>query len=261
MLTLLLFLLMPVPEQGGRVVLNVGVPAVEFSLDGNFVAVTDEHGTLTMENFPAGSFRFSIVKKGYLTYSGTFSISEGESKLLSPALERIRGTGGPNAKIPTNAGAARTPVARPQISGNGAPPAESMPPSQVPKPAALASAADPIAGPVPAEEPQASALPFVVVVLFVIASSALGIWGWSKKRTHPLIPPLGTAFDIETPPPPGEVPNRPAPGFIEELKRREELLNAGFVETKPRVVDPDSIKGKEVVIVLPKEAFRYEDDK
>lgn len=75
------------------------------------------------------------------------------------------------------------------------------------------------------------------------------------------IPPLDIASDIETPQPPTDASNRPDPEFIEELRRREELLNAGFVGNNPRVVDKESMKEKEVVIVLPKEAFRYEEDK
>ena len=75
------------------------------------------------------------------------------------------------------------------------------------------------------------------------------------------MPPLDTVSDIDTPQQPTDASNRPDPEFIEELRRREELMNAGFVGSNPRVIDQESMKEKEVVIVLPKEAFRYEEDK
>ena len=95
---LILFLLVSAPDQGGRVVLNAGVPEAEFYLDANFVAVTDENGMLTMENFPAGSFSYSVVKRGYKTYKGSFSIRDGEAMQLSPIMEKIRETREPDTR-------------------------------------------------------------------------------------------------------------------------------------------------------------------
>jgi hypothetical protein len=76
MIKLIWLLLIVVPQQSGKVVLDTHVPAAEFYLDGTFVAVTDASGLLTMENFPAGSFNYSLVKKGYPSYKGSFSIGE-----------------------------------------------------------------------------------------------------------------------------------------------------------------------------------------
>jgi hypothetical protein len=49
---LILFLLMAVPQQGGKAILNAGVPNVDLYLDGKYAAITDEKGMLTMESFP-----------------------------------------------------------------------------------------------------------------------------------------------------------------------------------------------------------------
>ena len=81
------------------------------------------------------------------------------------------------------------------------------------------------------------------------------------KSAQPQITAMEAPAEAEQEEPPADVSVRPAPEFIEELKRREELINAGFVGSKPQVVDPDTMKEKEVVIELPKEAFRYEEDK
>lgn len=56
---------------------------------------------------------------------------------------------------------------------------------------------------------------------------------------------------------------RTAPAFVEELKRKEDLIKAGFIGTKTNQFDRQAIAGKEkeIVIVLPKEAYHYEEEK
>jgi hypothetical protein len=54
---------------------------------------------------------------------------------------------------------------------------------------------------------------------------------------------------------------KPAPDFINELRRREELMNAGFIGGKRHELDREEVKQKEkeIVIVLPKEAYDVKD--
>jgi len=258
---LILLFLMPVPEQGGKVVLKVGVPAAEFYLDANFVAATDDSGTLTMESFPAGSFNYSIRAKGYKTYNSSFSIREGEDKMLSPVLEKISEPAQPAAKSHGAARSARSSAEKPRIAGKASPAAAHLQQAQVqhfgqPAPVDKQSPTEPSR-----DESRDSSSILIPIVLFAAGLSALGIWIWKMKSAQPQNTAMEAPAEAEQEEPPADVSVRPAPEFIEELKRREELINAGFVGSKPQVVDPDTMKEKEVVIELPKEAFRYEEDK
>jgi hypothetical protein len=98
MLILFLLLFLPIPEQNSTVVISTGVPGAEFYLDANFVATTDKDGTLKIENFPAGTFNFTVKKQGYKTDSGSFTVVEGESKLLQLVLEKTGGAENPGPK-------------------------------------------------------------------------------------------------------------------------------------------------------------------
>ena len=258
---LILFLLLSAPDTGGRVVLNAGVPEAEFYLDANFVAVTDENGMLTMESFPAGSFSYSVVKRGYKTYKGSFSIKDGEAMQLSPIMEKIRETREPDKMAGGNSRGSKPSVQKRRITRDAGSPIEEMRPAQAQSASASERIADPAAGQAATEESQAPSGLFVIIALFVIAAFGAGIWIWIRKRTDAQMPPMDTIPDSDTSQPPTDTSNRPAPEFIEELRRREELMNAGFVGSNPRIIDQQSMKEKEVVIVLPKEAFRYEEDK
>jgi hypothetical protein len=261
MMNVILLLLLAFPLQGGKVIVKVGVPMAEFYLDANFVAATDKNGTLIMENFPAGSFSFSIVKKGYKKYDGSFSVREGEDKQLSVTLEKIAEAAKPSGQIGERSEAAAVPREKSQIAVSAAPPVKH--PEQAPKQSTATGV--PVPSPAPeletSEEPDDSSSIIVPIILLAAGLGAFGIWIWRMKRRRPQVPEADTPPEIDNEERPGDVTVRPAPEFIEELKRREELINAGFVGSKPRTADQESSKEKEIVIVLPKEAFHYEDDK
>ena len=261
MMMLILLLLMPVPQQGGKVILNVGVPEAEFYLDANFVAVTDKNGMLTMENFPSGSFSYSITKKGYKTYNGSFSIQEGEDKNLTLTLEKTSEAEKPDGQVGARSDIGKSSYEQPRRPVTP-PPAVTH---RLPAPNPSTESVIPLTGPEPEQassDESDDTLPVVVfIVLLAIGISAFGILFWKMKHVRAQIPVVEEPPEIETEESPADIAGRPAPEFIEELKRREELMNAGFVGSKPRNGDPEQSKEKEIVIVLPKEAFRYEEDK
>jgi hypothetical protein len=261
MMILILLLLLPVPQQGGKVIVNVGVPGAEFYLDANFVSVTDKNGTLTMENFPPGSFNFSVSKKGYKQFSGSFTIREGEDKQLSLTLEKIAQAEKPSGQTRENSGTLKPFAEKPRNADNSPPAAALPPPPLKQSAAATAPAVRPSPAPPSNDEPDDASTVLILIILLAIGSAALGIWIWKMKHARSKIPAVVEPPEIENEQSPGDISIRPAPEFIEELKRREELMNAGFVGNKPRTTDQESSKEKEIVIVLPKEAFRYEEDK
>lgn len=259
MLKLILFLVITVPQQGGKVILNAGVPEADFYLDGNFVAVTDDKGMLTMENFPAGSFSYSIVKKGYSAFKGSFTVGEGETRLLAPTLEKAQQPEEPTKGI--DASHKASPV---KDTPKSAAPLQQVLKEAPQGQAEDAAAREPVAASSESqsaqEEEKPNPLPFLGLVLPAAALLLLAAAILKRRRREPALPHLAIDPDPEIPPP-ADAANRPDPEFIEALKRREELINAGYVAGKSRITAAESMKEKEVVIVLPKEAFRVEDDK
>jgi hypothetical protein len=252
---LMLLIFLQIPEQNSKVVISTGVPGAEFYLDANFVATTDKNGMLTMENFPAGSFNYTLKKPGYETCSGSFTVREGEVKRLQPVFEKLKSPPGPAKK---SAGPPDEKPVRPRST--------TVPARVDPNPPPISSAdfrpAETPLGNVQEGVPEPSSLSLpALALLCVIVLSTLGIWMWKKQGdSAPDVRPMEPVPELTDPEPQEMAANRPEPPFIEELKRREELMNAGFVASQPRAVSRDG-KGKEVVIVLPKEAFRYEEDK
>jgi hypothetical protein len=261
MMKVILLILMAFPETGGKVILKVGVPDAEFYLDANFVAVTDKSGTLTMENFPAGSFSFSVKKKGYKQYDGSFTIRDGEDKQLSLRLEKTAEIETQPVQISKNSEAMKALREKPRVSVSAAPPV--MQPQQAPKQNTSAGIPVTTSAPAPdaSAEPEDSSSATIPIILLAVGLCAFGFWIWKMKHARQQIPVADAPREIENEERAGDVSVRPAPEFIEELKRREELMNAGFVGNKPRTADLESSKEKEIVIVLPKEAFHYEEDK
>jgi hypothetical protein len=256
MLTLMLLIFLQIPEQSSQVVISTGVAGAEFYLDGNFVATTDKNGMLTMENFPAGSFNYTLKKPGHETRNGSFTVREGEVKRLQPVFEKIKSPPGqerkPAAPHDERSERPRSITAPVRVDPNPVPP-PNPPPGFRPAETPLGNAPEGI------PEPSSLSLP-ALALLCVVVLSTLGIWIWKKKGDAPDIKPVEPVPELTDPEPQEIAANRPEPPFIEELKRREELMNAGFVANQPRAFSQDG-KEKEVVIVLPKEAFRYEEDK
>jgi hypothetical protein len=255
MLIFILLVLFPAP-QVSKVDLITGVPGAEFYLDSNFVAITDGNGNLTMESLPEGTFNLAIKKQGYSPYSGSFTIHEGEAKVLQPVLQKLEQPQDSEARNSATPYSSRPSVEKSSIADRSRNPAgDPSPLLAVSFPTAKSAGKRPTVQ-TSEEEPHGSSLLPLLAALFAAAFLALGFW-----ILRELIRPLEAAADLEDPQSSVSSPSRPLPQFLEELKRREELLKAGFVSS--RFPDPDvqSMKEKEVVIVLPKEAFRYEEDK
>jgi hypothetical protein len=272
MFILILALLMSVPQQNSKVILSTGVAGAEFYLDANFVDTTDKNGTLTMENFPAGSFNYSIKKQGYKTYSGSFVLREAETKVLHPALEKIAEIKPPEARpspeklreakvhkkrlqaTPEPAGS--TPAAETQNQRNQPPPAPAPVSPELQPPG---DGTDPSS-----QTDESPSFPFLPVI-FAAGLLGIAIWIWASRRNQADEPaPIPAQkyeepHEAEIPESAGTAAGKMPPQFLEELRHKEELINAGFVENRRQ---PDQgTNEKEVVIVLPKEAFRYEEDK
>jgi len=260
MFKMILFLLMTVPQQGGKVILETGVPAADLYLDGNFVAATDGRGMLTMENFPAGSFSYSIVKKGYRPFKGSFSINEGETRRLSPTLEKI-----PEPEEPRKEIFQRRKESPPADRSSTTHPRQEAAEESAQSPAGDMSVKTPVATQSGTRraltEEGTKPIWLISYVLLTIAIIFLVAAILTRRRRAQSLSHMAIGPDPEIPSPSADAANRPDPGFIEALKRREELINAGYVSGKSRTMNQDSMKEKEVVIVLPKEAFRVEDDK
>lgn len=262
MLILILLLLFPVPGfpvpgQNGKVVINTGVPGAEIYLDGNLVYTTDQSGTVPME-VPAGSFNLTIKKQGYKPYSISFAIREGESRLIKPALEKLAIAERSPKPLAASPGEGKLPGKKAIVAAQGS---QAKPDSlQKPVPPAAAEPVQESLIPVRHESRESAVLP-VIALLCAVALLIFGFLIWKRKGEMAGIPIPDSSVETEDPEPQESMSSRPEPPFIEELKRKEELLKAGFVTNQTRVAPREQTKEKEVVIVLPKEAFRYEEDK
>jgi hypothetical protein len=258
---LILFALVSFPLPAGKVVLNTGVPEAEFYLDATFVAAADQNGTLVIEDFPAGTFKYIIKKQGYKTYSDSFTIGDGEAKLLQPVIEKLKSPVEQDRRILRTAGGSMPGVKKQEKVFNSRPAAKDAPSIPVPKlPLNKSSVAQSAAEVAQGKSSESSAL---VALVFIIAAAllALGLWNWRRNRDTEEMQVPEAVCGIHDPEAPAGGLNRPEPPFIEELKRREEQLEAGFVASRTSHIEQESMKEKEVVIVLPKDAYRYEEDK
>jgi hypothetical protein len=229
------------PAAGNKVVIQTEAPAADVYLDGNFVAKTSAYGSLSMENLPQGTFRFTVKKEGYQPYDGSFQMIEGESKIVQVQLSRIQSP--QSSKI-------QSPVKKPRIEAK-TPAPESAPPGKPLEAVHSASA--------PAET-KAAEDPWLSVSLIVTAALAALLWAGISiiKRRIRRIQIESPQFD---PMPLGDDPSdipvsriKPPPEFVDRLKRREELMEAGFLPTNI------GNRQKEVVIVLPKEAYTSKEE-
>lgn len=261
MVILILLALFALPQQSSKVVVNTGVPEAEFFLDATFIAATDQNGTLTMEDFPAGTFKFTIKKRGYKAYNGSFTIREGEAKLLQPVLEKLEIPDRTERQTPIIPSRSELPVKQTHKADTIPPVAEMNPPIPLTEfPSNEAAEPQPVKQ-IPQRKPKGSLI--LPVLAFLIATVLLvsGLWSWKKRQKAQQKPFPDSIVDIEDPEFQSGSLNRPEPLFIEQLKRREEQLKAGFVGNRSPHINPESMKEKEVVIVLPKDAYRYEEDK
>jgi hypothetical protein len=152
-------------------------------------------------------------------------------------------------------------AAPPKVSGQNSAPAAKTLPRGLEDSSASLPMLPPSPGQTSSEKPQANFLWLFSLILIALALVILTIAVRKRKRPEPQFLPTDDALETEPVRPQTDGAYRPDPGFIEGLKRREELLKAGFIVSKPPIADPISTKRQEVVIVLPKEAFRIEDDK
>ncbi len=253
MLTVLLLLAITVPQQG-KVVVQTGVADAEFYLDGTFVSRTDPKGTLVMESFPAGSFKYAVRKDGYKPYEGAFTLGEGESKLLEVSLVRGRetqplaesGKSGPSVERSRRAEKKpSSPAFVPTAAKPAAMPANKPPAPNPPQPAASDN-----------EAPSA----WLWVTIAALALAGAGYWFRSRGESPHQAPDASPVAEEKTTAESERTP-KPAPEFIDELRRREELMNAGFIGDKRRSIDRDKVgqREKEIVIVLPKDDYNVKD--
>jgi hypothetical protein len=258
---LILFALVFSPPPTSKVVLNTGIAEAEFYLDETFVAATDQNGILTMEDFPAGTFKYTIKKRGYKTYNDTFTIHDGETKLLHPVLEKLEIPMVPEKQISQAPRRSKFAAKTQDVDGNARPTAKETAAISVQEPHSNKPAVAQPAPEAPRENPGGASLSLILVFVIAAGLLALCLWIWRRIRNaEPMHFPeaITDVDDLETPA--GSL-NRPELPFIEELKRREEQLEAGFVGNRPLHLESESMKEKEVVIVLPKDAYRYEEDK
>jgi hypothetical protein len=249
MLSLVCLALITLSPELGKVVIQTGVGEAEFYLDGTFVAKSSANGLLTLESFPAGSFGFTVKKNGFVTYEGSFTISEGETKNLAIKLRPIRSE-----------------VQRPKSEVQSIPKSELRSSNSEVKPPAVKvehNLSDPQAG----DSAAGTWLVLGTLILLPIFGS-LAWMLYQKKVRNPRSKIRGPELVPEdefmvTGPEEQQEWARTAPAFVEELKRKEDLIKAGFVGTNANQFDRQAVAGKEkeIVIVLPKEAYHYEEEK
>jgi hypothetical protein len=238
----LLALVFPGAEQT-KVVIQTDAPAADVYLDGNFVAKTDAHGSLLMESLPPGTFQLKIKKTGYLSYAGSFQIGEGESKTVQVFLRRIETPASAKILQPEEN---TTPS---EMAGAIAPLQKQSMPAVVSEPPAR-------------EETKTAVDNWPSEILIISASLAVLLvvaFLFSKRRARRMLMPESMVPDYE----PAGIPApriKQPPEFVDQLKRREELIQSGFLSIKPEEPNHIDPREKDVVIVLPKEAYTSEEE-
>jgi hypothetical protein len=236
-------------EAQTKVVIQTEAPAADVYLDGNFVAKTDTHGRLPIENLPPGTFRFAVKKEGYQPYDGSFQIVEGESQTVQAQLRRSETTR--RLETPSHA-KKRQPEAKTLPPGNAAGvPSQEPPSKQITRDAVPAAAVSDHWPSTSLSVSAALAVILAIVFLFI------------KRRTRhiPMESPPPDPMDSDDESAGIPAPRiKPLPEFVDQLKRREELIQAGFSSIKAGERDYIDKREKEIVIVLPKEAYTSEEE-
>jgi len=261
-LILFVWLVLFNPADGGKVIIKAEIEGVEFYLDGNFVAKTESDGTLRIDSLPAGTFRYSIRKNGFVSQEGSFSLADGETrtlavKLISQGNPELPGP--PAVHAPSKRAAARPrPTPQAHSTSDGSAPTGSVMPSTPNSPAAAGVVGTPDEGLIYAGW-------IVSGMLLAGAGGVFLFWSYRKRKMQQelAMDPVALLTPLPEPPPqPAPAPEAPkqVPEFIHKLKQREDLMKAGFVGAASREVARTEGKGREVVIVLPKEAYHYEEE-
>lgn len=254
----------------GKVVIQTGVSEAEFYLDGTFVAKSNANGLLTIESFPAGSFGFTVKKNGFITYEGNFTVLEGETKNLAIKLRPIQESG-PKPRLESGTrsevrGRKSDLVQGPKFEVQPIPGSKlrsSKSEVQPPEVKVERNLSDPQTG----DSPAGTWLVLGTLILLpIFGSLAWKLYQTKVRNPRSKIRSPDLASEDEfmvTGPEEQQKWARNAPAFVEELKRKEELIKAGFVGTNANQFDRQAVAGKEkqVVIVLPKEAYHYEEEK
>jgi hypothetical protein len=235
----LLALVFPAVET--KVVIRTEEPGADVYLDGNYVAKTDTRGNLSMESLPPGLFRIMVKKNGCQPYDGSFQITEGESKIVQVQLCRVQAAQSAGILSPVKKPRAEE-TAFPPESATARQPPEAVPGTQAPP------------------ETKAAEDSWPSEILIVSAASAALLWaGLSivKRRTRRAQMESPQIERIPSDDDPSGIPVsmiKPTPEFVDRLKRREELMEAGFLPVNC------AKREKEVVIVLPKEAYTSKEE-
>jgi hypothetical protein len=256
---LIVWLAITNPGEGGKVIIKAELQGVEFYLDGNFVAKTEPDGTLRIDSLPSGTFRYSLSKKGFVSHEGSFSLAEGETRMLEVKLESL---GDP--EMPDSS-SGRVPSKRAAAKPNPAPETQSAPAGRTPVESGIPSAPAVGAEAKPPDEESFSGAWIAAGILLTGSAGAFMFWIYRRRKTRQAaaLDPLALLTPFPESPPeaaPESADPKQTPEFIHKLKQREELMKAGFVGATSREVERTNGKEREVVIVLPKEAYRYEEE-
>lgn len=102
----------------------------------------------------------------------------------------------------------------------------------------------------------------MIVFLFALLITIAGVGYWVLQRKGPLRMVL-LPLRKEKPEEPVVQNPKAAPEFIDELRKREESMKSEFAAAKKREIDREEIrqKEKEIVVVLPENSHKYEEDK
>ena len=273
------FIFLSLAPSTGKVVLETGIEGVRFFLDGTFVSTTDADGKLVMEGFPSGRFNYALEKSGFRPIEGTFDVSVDQASIIearmvslvsAPSESKAKPQPTPRESLTslkalsdtdqTADGDTLRPV--PDHSDVLADVVEEAHPIETSSPSGAPNVIE------PTEQPSSVAGIFLGL-LGVLSLAALLIWTQRQKASHSSqrieqLPAAGDPLSI-CPEPSTEdelVPVKERPEFIDQIRRREELIKAGFVGDQTKSFDRDEAaeREKETVIVLPKEAHRYEEE-
>ncbi|RPI21862.1 MAG: PEGA domain-containing protein [Acidobacteria bacterium] len=220
-------------------------PGAEVLWEGVSLEATDLKGLLTVSDIPPGKFELVLRKPGFREYRTSVTILAGETSVLSVRLHPVTGRPAPGAekKPPPD----RAPTASPKR-------AEPAPSDQGNKLSQLLESA-PKRGPVPVWPASSPAVPVekrseIPVWPFILGITVLAVVLWFARRIKRVaLAPSPALLDDSEVPEPARTAERTA-AFLNDLKKREELLEQGVeiipARTVKPVIDLDSASVREV---------------